>query len=232
MKLAIGSSLKSIACCKPGRESEPSQSLGIVSFRIDERLEAARKILTANDVPWAVAGGWAIDLRLGYQTREHADVDIAIWRADQHKLRSALLRDWMLEVADNGTLRPWNPNEWLSLPIHEIHAHPVSGAQSAAFEFLLNERDDTAWVYRRDPGIRRDRDLAILVRDTISFLAPEIVLLYKSKRPRPTDEADFRVALPALTTEQREWLRLAITRSTSSHPWLDDLEDFKGVRAV
>jgi hypothetical protein len=42
------------------------------------------------------------------------------------------------------------------------------------------------------------------------FLAPEIVLLYKSKAPRPTDEADFRVALPALTTEQRDWLRLAI----------------------
>lgn len=194
-----------------------------MSFRIDERLAAARKILTGNDVPWAVAGGWAIDLVLGYQTREHADLDIAIWRADQHKLRAALASDWVTEVADHGTTRLWNPAEWLSLPIHEIHARPVSAAQPAAFEFLLNECDETAWIYRRAPDIRRERDLAILVRDTIPFLAPEIVLLYKSKRPRPTDEADFRAALPALATEQREWLRLAITRSSSNHPWLHDL---------
>ena len=186
------------------------------------RIEAVRTVLEANDIPWAVAGGWAIDLVLGHQTREHADLDLAIWRADQNKLRAAFQPDWMWMVADNGTLRPWNPQEWLSLPIHEIHARPVSSGQSA-FEFLLNEHDDTAWIYRRDPTIRRDRDLAILVRETIPFLAPEIVLLYKSKGPRPTDEADFRAALPGLATEQREWLRLAITRSSSNHPWLHDL---------
>ncbi len=37
-----------------------------------------------------------------------------------------------------------------------------------------------------------------------------IWVLYKSRAPRPTDEADFRLPLPALTTEKREWLRLAI----------------------
>ena len=55
------------------------------------------------------------------------------------------------------------------------------------------------------------------MRDGIPFLAPEIVLLYKSKAPRPTDEADVRMALPALTTEQREWLRLAIEMGSESH---------------
>jgi len=63
----------------------------------------------------------------------------------------------------------------------------------------------------------------ILVRDATSFLAPEIVLLYKSKAPRLTDEADFRVTLPALTAEQREWLRLAISRSDANHPWVEEL---------
>ena len=177
-----------------------------MSLRIDDRLRAVREILTANDIPWAVAGGWALDLFLGRQTREHADLDLAIWRSDQHKLRAALTPDWALEVADNDTLRPWSADEWLSLPVHEIHARPVGGAQPA-LEFLLNERDEGAWIYRRDPVIRRDLDRAILVRDTIPFLAPEIVLLYKSRRPRPTDEADFEVVLPALTMEQRDWLR-------------------------
>jgi aminoglycoside-2''-adenylyltransferase len=193
-----------------------------VPFRIDERLAAPREILTANDIPWAVAGGWSLDLFIGRQTREHADLDLAIWRADQHRLRAALAPDWAPEVVDNGVLRPWNADEWLSLPIHEIHALPVSSTKPP-LELLLNERDDTAWIYRRNTQVRRELDRAILVRDTIPFLSPEIVLLYKSKAPRPTDEADFRVALPALSAEQRAWLRLAITRSSADHPWVGEL---------
>ncbi len=193
-------------------------------MQVDERLRAAREILTASDIPWAVAGGWALDLFLGHQTREHADLDLAIWRADQHRIRAALTPDWVLELADNGVLRPWSSDEWLSLPIHEIHARPSSSALPP-LEFLLNERDDSSWIYRRDGQVRRELDRAILERDAdaILFLAPEIVLLYKSKAPRPTDEADFRAVQPALTTEQREWLRLAISRSNSNHPWVHDL---------
>jgi len=55
-------------------------------------------------------------------------------------------------------------------------------------------------------------------------LAPEIVLLHKSKSPRPTDETDFHAALPQLTAEPRAWLRLAIARSSSDHPWAMELE--------
>ena len=194
-----------------------------MSVRIGERLNTPREILTASDIPWAVAGGWALDLFLGRQTREHADLDVAIWRADQHKLRESLPSDWVAEVSDNGVLRPWRPEEWLSLPIHEIHARSLNHERDS-LELLLNERDDTAWIYRRDRQVRREFYRAILVREAIPFLAPEIVLLYKSKTPRPTDEADFRAALPTLTAEPRAWLRLAIARSSSAHPWAMDLE--------
>ena len=188
-----------------------------------ERLRTAREILTANDIPWAVAGGWAVDLFLGCQTREHADLDVAIWRADQHGLRAALAPNWVAVVADNGVLRPWASDEWLPLPIHEIHARSlIRGGDS--LELLLNERDDSAWIYRRDSHVRRELDRAVLVREAIPFLAPEIALLYKSKAPRPTDEADFRAALPKLTAEPRAWLRRAIARSSSDHPWTMELE--------
>jgi hypothetical protein len=190
--------------------------------RIEEGLAAPRELLTAHEIPWAVAGGWALDLFLGRLTREHADLDVAIWRADQHRLRAALTPHWIPEVVDNGVLRPWSSDEWLSLHIHEIHARPAS-RDGASLELLLNERDDTAWIFRRDVGVRRALHRAILVRDSIRFLAPEIVLLYKSKAPRPTDEADFNVVLPALTTERREWLRLAIARSRADHPWVSKL---------
>jgi len=183
-----------------------------VPLRVEEELTAARELLTAHDIPWAVAGGWALDLFLGRETREHADVDLAIWRVDQRKLQEAAKPDWELQIAADGELRPWRAGDWLSLPTHEVHAHRVRHT-GTSLELLLNERDETAWIYRRDPDVRRELNRAILVRDATSFLAPEIVLLYKSKAPRLTDEADFRVTLPALTAEQREWLRLAISRS-------------------
>ena len=192
-------------------------------LRIEERLSKAREILATADIPWAVAGGWALDVFLGRQTREHADLDLAVWRADQRKLRSALTPNWMPEVADNGVLRPWSSEGWLSLPIHEVHARAVN-REAGSLEFLLNERDDTAWIYRRDSQVRRELDRAIVMRESIPYLAPEIVLLYKSRAPRSTDESDFRVALPALTTEQREWLRAAIGRSSDDHPWAVELK--------
>lgn len=39
-------------------------------------------------VPWWIAGGWAIDLFLGRQTREHQDIDVLILRRDHQAVRS------------------------------------------------------------------------------------------------------------------------------------------------
>ena len=41
--------------------------------------------------PWWVAGGWAIDLTLGHQTRKHEDLDVLVLRRDQAWVREELL---------------------------------------------------------------------------------------------------------------------------------------------
>ena len=71
--------------------------------------------------PWFVAGGWALDLFIGAQHRSHSDVDIAIFREDQVHLASTF-PGWHFEKAENRTLKPWNPDEFLALPVHEVHA--------------------------------------------------------------------------------------------------------------
>jgi alpha-D-ribose 1-methylphosphonate 5-triphosphate synthase subunit PhnH len=45
------------------------------------------------------------------------------------------------------------------------------------------------------------------------------VLLYKSKAPRPKDEADLALALPRLDNEARVWLAEAIARFEPASPW-------------
>ena len=69
---------------------------------------------------WFIAGGWAIDLYLGKITRPHDDIEIAIFRRDQIALQN-YLNGWVLQKAENSVLSTWNQNEFLELPVHEIH---------------------------------------------------------------------------------------------------------------
>lgn len=64
------------------------------------------------------------------------------------------------------------------------------------------------WVYRR--GARCiSRPLADVTRnrDGIPFLAPEVVLLFKSRSRSAKDQRDLETALPVLNAEQRSWLQ-------------------------
>ena len=49
---------------------------------------------------WAVAGGWAIDLWLGEQTRDHRDVQVVVRRCDQQLVHVALSANRELFVLD------------------------------------------------------------------------------------------------------------------------------------
>ena len=65
--------------------------------------------------------------------------------------------------------------------------------------------------------VRRDRQ-------GIPYLAPEVQLLYKSRRARPHDEADFARVAPTLDLAAREWLRDALAISEPGHRWLSALD--------
>jgi hypothetical protein len=64
---------------------------------------------------WGLAGGYAVEQFLGTSIREHGDIDIIIYRDDQHHLHQ-WLTTWSFYAADPpGTLRPWKATEWLPL---------------------------------------------------------------------------------------------------------------------
>lgn len=176
--------------------------------------------------PWWIAGGWALDLFLGRQTREHGDIDVLALRRDQLAVQ-AQLGGWDLHAADPpGTLRPWLSHEWLEPPIHDIWCRPAAAAPWA-LQLMLAEADAERWIFRRDPSIGGPlAQLSCHTADGIPYLAPEVQLLYKANdAPRPKDEADLVAVLPHLDSERRAWLEAALRRYRPHHPWLARLAD-------
>jgi hypothetical protein len=61
----------------------------------------------------------------------------------------------------------------------------------------------------------------------IPFLAPELVLLFKSKntsgKERSKDQTDFERTCTRLEPERRAWLRWALTAVDPSHEWIERL---------
>jgi len=156
------------------------------------------------DLPWWIAGGWAIDLFLGSATRPHKDLDVGIFRRDAPAV-IALLRDWEIFEAKDGTLRRLREGESPSGDVNSLWCRQRHSTEWS-LELLLDDRTDEHWVFRRRPEITRP--VAEIFRrgvDGVSYLAPEIQLLYKAKALRPQDQDDFERVLPYLELETAKW---------------------------
>ncbi len=55
-----------------------------------------KEVMARFERPWFLAGGWAIDLFVRRVTRPHEDVEIAILREDQARIRD-YLEGWELD---------------------------------------------------------------------------------------------------------------------------------------
>jgi len=190
--------------------------------------EEAASFFSMLTVPWWIAGGWALDLFLRVQTREHEDIDVQILRHHQQEVRT-LFRAWDMQGAHPGELSPaWPFHEWevgslLSPSVHDVWCRP-SKTEPWALQLMVVDTFDDQWIFRRDTRIRRPlATVGHRTHDGIPYLAPEIQLLYKAKALRPKDEADFARTLPVLTKESRQWLAQSLALVHPAHSWLTDL---------
>jgi GrpB-like predicted nucleotidyltransferase (UPF0157 family) len=173
---------------------------------------------------WYISGGWALDLFLGKVSRVHHDVDVVVSRSAQMDLQQHMTRrGWTLVTPFEKRLEPWPPHMELQAPRHQVHAHRGDDF----IDFLITDMNQV-WIYRREPSVVRSLEkMGLSTEGGIPYLAPELVLLFKSKntsnRERPNDDADFERALPHLDAERRAWLRWALTATAPQHPWIQKL---------
>jgi aminoglycoside-2''-adenylyltransferase len=172
------------------------------------------------DVRWGVAGGWALDLFGGQQTREHRDLEVAVPSRGFWAIRAAL-SSYAFEVIGAG--RRWP----LESPAFEVmHQTWVRERSTGVYrlDVFREPHDGDVWIFRRDASIRLPyRDVIRRTADGIPFVTPEIVLLFKAKVADAQDEDDFRRALPILDPKPRAWLKDALERVHPGHRWVGRL---------
>jgi Aminoglycoside-2''-adenylyltransferase len=172
---------------------------------------AVRSLLSDLTVPYWIAGGWAIDLAVGRVTRDHADIDIMLLERDEHALRTDLTEVDVQLIGHDGQPGPWpagtepGPRRPIPAPGRLVlHSKNLP----LPTEVLLASAVGAFWVHHRGVRCVR-RPLAEITchRDGIPFLAPEVLLLFKSRSKTDRDRRDVQTALPVLNAEQRSWLR-------------------------
>jgi hypothetical protein len=171
---------------------------------------------------WYVAAGWALDLFLGRETRDHEDLEIGVPEKEYDAVAERLAAQGLdLFVVGGGLARP--PTE-RALAIHHQTWARDRDTGSWRIDVLREPSDDDQWVFRRDPRIRRPcAGIVGVTSDGIPYAQPEIVLLFKAKAVRPKDEADFTTVLPDLGAGWRRWLHDALALVHPGHRWLDAL---------
>jgi hypothetical protein len=172
--------------------------------------------------PWYVAGGWAIDLFLGYQRRAHEDLEIAVPHDRFDKVAAALEGFDFFAVGDG---RAWP----VALAGNLLAAHHQTWVREQAtghwrLDVFREPSAGNYWVCRRDVRLQLPYgQLIALTDDGIPYAQPEVVLLFKATAVRPNDVGDYEAVLPLLASHQWHWLREALEIVHPGHRWLDDL---------
>jgi hypothetical protein len=183
--------------------------------------DAARR-LAGVEVPWAVSAGWAIDLFLGGQRREHEDLELGV-PADRFDDVAAALPELAFHVVTRGVAEPVEEARELMKTVHQTWGLDRS-ANAWRIDIFREPHTDGEWVARRDETIRLPYDELIEhTAEGIPYERPEVVLLFKAKHSRPKDEADLAAVLPRLSRERRRLLHDWIAQVHPGHFWLPDI---------
>ncbi|ULG72297.1 nucleotidyltransferase domain-containing protein [Macrococcus brunensis] len=172
-------------------------------------LEQIKVLFSAADFKWGIAGGWAIDLYIERQTRQHEDMDILILSSEQQNLFN-YLKSFTVYVAKDGKLSIWSGqkiDDSCSLWVSEHQSTPF------IFEILLMDIVEDKWIYKRDRKINGElNSLFIESKYDVKIVAPEVQLLYKlgASSIRDKDIQDLKAVYKFLDASQLEWLEASL----------------------
>lgn len=204
-------------------------------------------LLQSGPFDYGFCGGYAIELFVEHGVRNHEDIDVAVfWDQRNEVIQYMQSQGWLVyEVCDGGLIHHITDLDYQfyvrrnlfcttpesqRLVLHSTNEpdiffvdFPSTPQKQLDFvEFLFNHRSSTHFLYARNQSIQRELYKSFLYAGHIPYLAPELVLLYKSTSiDRPGYQADYEHAFPYMSLEQKEWLNDALRQmNPTGHPWI------------
>lgn len=210
-------------------------------------MEKLKAFMSDSKFPWAVCGGFALDLFLNKNFRLHSDIDICVFETDRKDVLNYVFdKAWhVYEFRGQGKVRPlertilsdsgrnlmcvndgcdivkFYPCEDDGLLYHQFFH---TGMQDFYYlEFLFNRINGEHLVLDPEKGLQRKLSKAILARNGIPYLAPEIALLYKaSNSDNPDYQFDYAQTYPYLNEDQRAWFLHGMKAMyPTGHSWIE-----------
>lgn len=194
---------------------------------------------------YAICGGYALEMFADKKMRAHSDIDITVFNEDRENIIAYMLdKGWnvyeplhatsslrlITDPKDEGILN--RQYVWAIKPscsfidiaseANEEGAFPyeILNEEQHLFDFMdiiFNRQQDGGFVCDESKSIVRKLDKAILHREGIPYLAPEIILFFisnpayvESDYHREKTNADWKSIPPLLPKESAEWLKTAI----------------------
>lgn len=167
-------------------------------------LEKIKSLFNPLNIEWGFSGGWALDLFIGQQSREHSDVDVCVLTQDLAVIYEKLSNEFIFYKAFDGRLQ-----YWLGEPLTPKYSIWVAEQENKpfVFEIVLIESSNEEWFYKRNNDISGLLD-QLFVKGEYLYLSPEIALLYKMEASvlREKDIEDYKRVYPKLSVKQQIWL--------------------------
>jgi len=213
---------------------------------MNQLIEEVNALLQGQDFSYAICGGFALDLFLGYETRAHGDIDILGFWEDREKIvtymqskgfcvyemlgggkvhritdirtQEKLRKNIFCCTEDCELVRLYDTEEQ---DVFWFEFQHIGLSTLNYIEFLFNEKTEDEFVYVRDNRVKRELGKAILQKNDMSYLAPELCLLFKSTDiEREGYQQDFELAVDKLSQEQRSWFENAMEMLyPEGHKW-------------
>lgn len=208
--------------------------------------EQVKETLLELDIPWAICGGYALDLFLNREIRKHSDIDVCVFENDRRQIVDCMLsQGWrvyqflgygkvcsidfgiesdagrnLMCIKDGCSLVKLYQTEKADIFWYEFFHTGIQ--QLDYIEFLFNDLENGKLVFNKESGILRSMDEAILQRDGLRYLAPELALLYKAANTdNPDYQLDYEAVISRLSKEQAHWLNDGLRKLyPQGHPWL------------
>ncbi len=179
-----------------------------------------RQRLRGATLPWYVAGGWALDVWHGTQTRPHEDLEFVVLRKDANHFR-AILHDVDFFTVKDGAIEYLPPSADLPSDVWQLWgADRRQGCWRV--DMMMEPGTPDLWIYKRDHTLRMARSDAVRVSHAgIPYLAPIIVLLFKAKHYREKDRNDFDFCRKRLSAQERHQLTIWLKTRHPGHDWIE-----------